>query len=535
MNENIIWLTPPRFSGGLKSILTTHMRGIGMSIGNIRFCCLTIGMTIKQSKTKYTWDKGKAPIFKNNLDLLIQQHNPKVIVINDRATLGYITDKYMSLALCRGGVYMYKGIPCIVVDLVQKTKSTNTGSWILFQDLAKILRWCKDEQRHEPKFAYTVCRTLSDLQQFRQSAAPENCIAMACDIETSGRGRGAFITCSGYTLWDKSGKLHTWVVPFFNSAHEEQGNCHWLTEQDEFSAWRIMQEVNGNSVPKFYQNGSYDNTYNIRYRVPPVNWLYDTMNFFHAMWPEARKRLDFISSLCIDHYQYWKDEGKEDSDDETKGGAVPSTAEGMENYWRYNALDCHNTLLSGRFLLALILQPSMAWGLDNYIKEIRRVTGPAFAMSMRGVKINKQLKQQFFLKNTNDAFEGLTTLQKMVDDPEFNPNSPIQVKNLIYTTLRATPLPRKKDKTDEPTLKCIQPQNLILHKIIQQIWDAKKPANNASKYGENLWLWNGRWLYTMNGTGTETGRYSSKSHNLWIGTQIQNPPYEIRTMVEPDP
>jgi hypothetical protein len=147
----------------------------------------------------------------------------------------------------------------------------------------------------------------------------------------------------------------------------------------------------------------------------------------------------------------------------------------------------------------------------------------------------------------------------MVDTPNFNPNSPPQVERLIYDILRATPLPRKgkgkaaakrkTDKapsrpTDENTLKLIATQHPLFDIIINAIWDTKKPGNNLAKYGKTyrdekgkwhglqLWPGSNRWLYKLNPIATETGRYGSKKHDFWMGQQIQNPPPEMRCMVE---
>ena len=165
---------------------------------------------------------------------------------------------------------------------------------------------------------------------------------------------------------------------------------------------------------------------------------------------------------------------------------------------------------------------------------MRQVLGPGLAMSMRGVKVNSQLQNVYFHDNMAESQEQLARLRTMVDDDEFNPRSVPQKQRLIYGTLRAKPLPRKGKTTDEKVLNIIRTQSPLLDLIIRQLWAYLKPTNNASKYGAKLQLLNGRWMYKMNAAGTETGRYSSKQHDFWIGTQIQNPPYKIRPMVEAD-
>ena len=529
--KKVLWLEPPRYSGGLKRLMQSYIRRAGLNPLMFSSQCITVKCLKKVGKTKYTWDESRRKYF----DLKLQQIDPDFIIINDKAALGYITSKYISTATMRGSVLRYeingKQIPCIVIDDVFKVKSTTTGGWILLQDLGKLKRWLYGCQRHEPKFSYTVVKSLSDLERFKFAA--QSAQFGSCDIETSGRGRNAIISCIGYTFLENNGKIHSWVIPFFNGT--QRTGCQWANSDDEVAVWKAVKEVNSNrSIYKIFQNGTYDNTFLTRYRVPVCNYILDTMNMMHSIWPEARKNLAMISSLALDFYTYWKDEGKEEKDEKAESWAVPETEYGMENYWRYNALDCHYTLLSALFYLNLITNPKLSWALDNYEDEIAQVTGPAFAMSMRGVRVNQQIKNKLAQDNIETSEKELQILRTMVGDLEFNPNSTSQVPELIYDILNSQEIPRKGRSSNEQILKLVQTQGPLQDIIIDQIWKTKKPANNASKYGENLWLWNGRLLYKMNGTGTETWRYSSKSHDLWIGTQVQNIPYSIRPMIEAD-
>jgi len=559
----ILWLTPPRFSGGLKSLLHTYLQRAGINPFDIEYTCLTTGCLIKKTKTTFTWKKENRNAFITQL----LNYRPDIVIVNDKAALGFITDKYISLDKCRGSVFKIqdkhipgKEIPCIVVDEVFKIKSTKTGGWIFLQDLQKVKRWIKGNQRHEPRFQYTVCKTPAQLKILAEQASRKNTCILANDIETSGRGKRCFITCSGYTLLNFDGSIHTFVVPFFDGS--KSNGCFWENAEDEIFAWNTIQNIHRSDIPKTFQNGTYDNTHLIRHHCPSNNWFLDTLNFMHALFPESKKTLAFISSLCLDYYTYWKDEGKEDDNENAKGSgskadAVPTTPSGMEDYWRYNALDCHNTLLCTLHYINLYSNPALDWALFNYTEEIEQVTGPAFAMSMRGVKVNQEVKTYLSQQNLEASNNAYKDLKVMVNDDDFNPNSPKQVASLIYNVLRAQPIPRKAGETGEPVLKLIQTQNPLLEIIIDQIWKTKKPANNVSKYGnyehvdqidaksdesksaksktsKGLSLFNGRWLYKMNGTGTETWRYASKAHDMWIGTQIQNVPYSIRPMVEAD-
>jgi len=522
----IVYLHPPNFSGGLLHLTKTYCKRGGLNPLNIHFTCLTARCLYKRTKTKFDARPERKEIFLKNLEDL----NPDFVVINDRAALKYITNKYLSLALTRGGIYYWQNakgisIPCLVVDEIRKTKSTNSGSWIHLQDMKKLYRWTNNKQRDNPKFNYQVCRTVDDVNKFTTLA--EDAFAIAIDIETT----GSTIACIGYTCWMKNNKLITYVIPFYNPS--KPNGCHWDTEEDEVRVWQYVKQIHANNAYKGMQNGQYDTAYFISYRIPVKNYIVDSLHLFHSIWREAPKRLDFISSISLDYYHYWKDEGKEDASEDKKGYTVPRNAAALENYWLYNALDCYNTMLSISYLLPLVLNPKLVWAKTNYLNEFESQFGFCQAVAMRGVKVNSKLQLQMGLKLAEKAQQAEEDLKIMVDDPEFNPNSPKQTQELIYDILQAIPMPRKGKTTNEIILKFIKQQSYLLDIIIEKIWEKKKNQNNATKYGM-MPLLNNRFMYGLSAAGTYPGRFASKSHHFWIGQNIQNMPKSMRYIIEPD-
>lgn len=524
--SNVLWLCPPNFSGGLEALVRKYIKLSGLDNANIRLRSLSSGGLKKVAKTKYTWDQNKYPAFIK----AIEKFNPDFIVCNDRASLGFLTQEYISLALTRGSVYKYKSIPILVIDDVKKTKSTDEGHWIFRQDMAKLKRWLLGAQRHQPKFAYTVCESYGQLQQLRDDA--DNALLIGTDIETSGKGKNIKITCSGYTCYMPDGNMHTYVIPFVDSTKSD--GCFWRSELKEEYALDTMRYVHATSTPKTLQNGSYDAAHVITYQMPYNNYIYDSLHLWHSIYAEVPKRLDFITSLCQDFYRYWKDESKEDEKNDGQKTLVPQTTIGLQNYWRYNALDCYYTLMDTLFLLKFIKQPSFDWAWENYLREFSNQTGPALAGSLRGTRWNKKLQSHFHLENLQKSEVALRDLKIMIDDPEFNPSSPKQYSHLLYDVLGAETLPRQKKVTGEIVLKIIQTQHPLLRKVIRQVWAYKKPLNNASKYG-TMPLINSRFLYKISAAGTDTGRYATKQSDFWVGSNVQNIPEPMRVMFEADP
>lgn len=522
---NIVWLTPSGFSGGLLALAKSYCRKGGIDPETINFVNITKGCLYKRTKTIWDTRPERRQTVLNNLEL----KNPDFIIINDKAALKYITGKYLSLATCRGGIYYWinakgKKIPCLVVDAARKIKTLKHGAWVHLQDMKKLSRWINGKQRQNPRFNYAVCKSVAGVREL-VSRAEEDAIAIAIDIETT----GTTIACIGYSCWFHSGEIKTWVVPFYNPTRTD--GCHWETEDTEAEVWKLIRQLHNCKAYKGMQNGQYDNAYFIAYRCPVRNYIGDSLHMSHAIWREAPKRLDFISSVMMDYYRYWKDEGKEDGED-TKGYAVPKTKEGLENYWLYNALDCHNTIIDIQMLLNYITQ--LDWAMVNYVNEFTSQFGFCLATSMRGIKVNERIQLNMGMDLAETSDNALNFLRTMVDDNEFNPNSPQQVKTIIYDILDANEMPRKGRSSDEKVLKFIKTQSFLLDTFIEKLWECKKAKNNATKYGF-MKLLNGRFMYELAAAGTYPGRFASKSHQFWVGQNIQNMPKSMRCMLEADP
>lgn len=522
----IVWLEQPRMASGFRSLATALLRASGINPLSVVFTCLTDNCLQKLSATKVGADPERLPAFTAKLANLA----PDFIVANDKAALHYLTGKYTSLALCRGGIYKYQMgerlVPVLVVDDLFKTKTMKHASWVLLQDLEKLMRWTTGKLRTEAVFNYTVCNTIADCKLAAQTARQSKAIAV--DIETT----GTTISCIGYTMLLHTGQVTTFVVPFINPTMPK--GCHWQDEMEEVFVWQLVKQINASPAIKILQNGSYDAVYLTVCHVPLFNYVADTMHAWHSVWIESPKRLDFMASIAMDTYQYWKDEGKEDANEDAKGGRIPKTVAGLEKYWRYNALDCHNTLHVWMFILKVLALPRLEWARTNYRTEMRQQFGPAFAMTMRGTKCNVKLQTYFAAELQVQADDALCELRIAADNPEYNPNAPSQNLELLYDAFKLPEYRKKGRTTDEKVLKMIMDEDIFASWFIEKLWECKKPANNVSKYGSGITL-NGRFMYKMGAANTDTGRYGSRGHDLWVGNNVQNMPYIMRPMLEADP
>lgn len=534
--SKILWLTPALGqTTKMQLALNTVLTRCGINVNSIFY--QTIYKDVKNPLVK----KGKKllldyeiiPQFKHSFDTFLKFFTPDVVVINDRATLAFVSGGNTSLFLCRGSVYKYvmdgKIYPCICIDELKNMFAQKHGKWLFMQDFQKINRWSTGQQRNEPKFTYHTARTRADLIEFEELL--QQSFILSIDIET----KGIAISCLSYTgIVDC--KIVTRVIPFLNPTKPR--NCHWENEEDEIYAWNIVKRLNGNNAIKTMQGGAYDCAYFIRYQAPVKNYFIDSMYLFHSLWCELPKKLNFISSICLDYCRYWKDEIKGSGEDSWGRGTRD-----LERYWRYNALDTYHTLLDTYILMLVLLHNN--WAFANFQKEMATVIGPALAQSMRGLRVDKikrmNIKDELEFKSTN----ALIDIRIMTDTPEFNPNSSDHVSQLMYKVLGAPTkwaekhAQRVTKKTtslsvDEKILRLIRDEHPIYAIFIDKIWDVKKPLNNIAKYA-NVKLMNDRLLYNMNAAGTVTWRFSSSEHQFWCGTNAQNIPYDMRDMLIADP
>ena len=534
---SVLWLHDNKLSSKMSAMHELMLVRAGIpkqkiNLVNIRNRVPDMWIKKPGTKNKYIRNAAREQQFFEYLDGLIERLSVTTIIVQDSATLNYITREQTSLNLCRGSVYFYKSLPVIVIDEPKMLFSQREGRWIFQNDYNKVARWYNGKQRYEPRFTYTVCRNRSDLDKCL-AYARDSFIASS-DIETFNK----YISCAGYTFMQHNGNVHTFVIPFLNTQHEDR--CHWRSAEDEIYAWKTVSEINANpNICKILQNGTYDASYFVIYNCPLVNYICDTAVAMHSLFTEAPKKLNFISSIFLDFGRYWKDEMKGDKKDAKKSERIPFDNTGLERYWRYNALDCHYTLLNWFVLCILLLSPQYKWALKNYDRAFSISVGPAFAKNMRGMSCSRfamMAKHEDFMREHHTALDIFRT---MCDDFQVNPNSDAQMASLIYDVLGANQIKAKSAKqkggrtVDKRILRLICDQHPMFRVFIEAIWACKEPLNNASKYG-NIHLINKRFLTSFGITRTGTERYGSGEHSFHVGTNAQNMPYQVRDMLHAD-
>lgn len=488
---------------------------------------------------------------------------PTLIVCSDPAALGVFTNwdlRISTLDKCRGGVYFYEGIPVIItlpvtaihrnIDerLVKDSDDEEVsyepyripqGAWILARDWEKAARYFHGKERRLPKFQYSVTRSVADCFAARDWLA--DCVLISVDIET-----GCFpaqITCIGYTGLKPDGSVRTFVVPFYNE-YTESG-CFWEDENDHLVAYSVCRDINESKVLKVLQNGNYDASYFIRDLLGLENFVLDTMLLWYALYMELPKTLDFISSILLDCYQYWKDDIKgQEERDEIQGN--------HERYWRYNGLDTYYTLFNCLYLIKLLTKnPAMQF---NY-RDVWMRSVSALRLSMRGVKADFRRLDHHRNELSAQYEKAVSRLRYLIADPEFNVNSPAQKTSLLYDVLGATQRNAKgrpigKGSKEKPSsgaiaLKAIKSEHPIFNYVVSALEAAMEPdkqmGNITGRWQEDgsvkggIKFFTDRFRTCYGAAGTTSTRFSSKSSNFWDGTNAQNIRDSMRDFLVADP
>lgn len=488
---------------------------------------------------------------------------PVLIVCSDPVTLGIFTGwdmRISTLDKCRGGVYEYKGVPVLVtlpvtaihrnVDerLVRDSDDEGVsyepyripqGSWILARDWEKAARLYQNKPRRIPKFQYSICRTIADCFAAREWLV--GCKLIAVDIETA--CFPAQITCVGYTGIRPDGRVRSFVIPFFDEYSED--GCFWKDENDHAIAHSVVRDINESEVLKVLQNGNYDASYFIRDWLGLNNWLYDTMLMWYSLYMELPKTLDFISSILLDCYQYWKDDIKgSEEKDEIQGN--------MERYWRYNALDTYYTLFNCLYLAGLMnTNPVMQ---SNY-RDVFMRSVSALRISMRGVKVDFKRLSQHRDQLQSEYSTALARIRYLIADKEFNVNSPQQKTSLLYDVLGARPRndkgrvlsanAKQNPSSGKIALKAIRSEHPIFKYVIDALESAMEPdkqmGNITGRKDENgnvkggIKFFTDRFRTCYGAAGTTSTRFNSKSSNFWDGTNAQNIRASMRDFLVADP
>lgn len=523
--KRVVLLVDSSYSLRMVSAFERIAESLPLSYKTVSFNIDKLGGIVRQKISKsgnelktLVADESKRDAFNKLLDKLSQTYDTKIfIVASESANL--MISGFQSLDKTRGSRYDYNGYKFFIIDKLDKPYLVNYGRWVAQQDLLKVNRYVTGKVRKFPKFKYEVARTVEDARRFVSEMA--DAIFISCDIETS--GMPTMISCIGYTAVWLDGRWKSYVIPFINTT--KKGNCHWDSEEDEVEVWKATKALNANKVNRFiFHNGQYDGSYLVRYGVPTTNYLWDTMHMWHSLYCELPKSLKFVTSFANDYYRYWKDEiggGEDDEKGAKDKSRIPLTPLGIERYWRYNALDTYNTMCC--FIYQIILMSQLKYSIPNYSSEFG-LQMFYLGVGYRGFKTIKSRLDQIVKEKFEEEKKELNRLRYWLGQPDFNPNSAQHKADLFYSVLGAEPVKihgKLTKSTDKVALGQLQYQHPLIKRFVEQLHKITVPNKFITDFSDCK-LDNGRMLYSLNASGTNTSRASSSNSPFWIGRNMQN-------------
>lgn len=355
------------------------------------------------------------------------------------------------------------------------------------------------------------------------------CTLIASDIETfpfkkKNKHRLITMTVVSYTGLAPSGEIRSYCFPFQTTKHPASPAPIHIE-----SIYFTCVNINACGVPFTGHNFAYDCAWFIRYGMPVANWAYDSMTMWWSFFPELPKTLDFVSSILLDHYRFWKAGRK---------------SEDYIEYMHYGMSDTESTLLNTITMIGWLIDDRRA-RINFAAAHTRCII--CLSMSMKGLPVNVETMNRFEKELTIKADEALEKVRYIVADDSFNPGSVPQKKELFYTLLGAK---MRNDKgrfvnkiedasTGKMPLRAMRGEHPVYRRVANAVLEAMEPAKQLSNVvgtvmHEHPKTKKPRFIWTYHGTGTITSRLSASSHYFGFGTNSQNVRKEYRPFAEAD-
>lgn len=400
--------------------------------------------------------------------------------------LGHASGRLPTIDDYAGSIIESRGVEFLILNPIKQLVTVPYMKFLYSRYLSKLLKPASWLQI--PEFTWEIFKPENTDRIFENFSQAD---FIACDIET-GHEDERVITCVGFTaIFLSPGEVPvatTIVIPFTDMYNVQ-----------------VIREILSLPQMKVFQNGKYDNSYLLRFGICTVNWSGDTLNLFHSWLSELPKDLAFISAFTLRRWQFWKDEA--------------NTGD-INEYYRYNAKDCFATGMSWLSLM----RDAPPYALENYSKEFPLVF-PCLLTGMIGLRRDAAAFSAEEERLSISLEQQLISLRKMVSNPFFNPNSPVQCAAL-FDVLGSGDI-KGTGKIPSDKVMDRHPLNRRIVKAVLKYREDRKLVGTYLRENDpkgRSKIWHGRIFYTLNEAATDTGRMASKESVFWCGMNIQNWP-----------
>lgn len=251
---------------------------------------------------------------------------------------------------------------------------------------------------------------------------------------------------------------HIDIIGLADSAHHAmsfefiQNRKPRLSATKEFEVWNTLDKVLRKRT-LIFQNGMYDAAVLLHHNsIYTSGYKHDTMIAAHCCWPESKRSLAFLSSVCL-NVPKWKHTS-------TSAPAMYNCADAANTFGVWTCLEHEMDLLGVR---------------HTYDFEMLQIW-PAMFLQLQGLLVDKE-KQSELINSIKQRLVELDSEIKSAVGKEVNLNSPKQLQTLLYIDMKL-PIQYKRRKSrhddrkmtaDNQALKLLarQTQNPLLDKIME--------------------------------------------------------------------
>jgi len=293
-------------------------------------------------------------------------------------------------------------------------------------------------------------------------------------------------------------------------------------DEKHYQLWSMIDEIMASPSRKIFQNYMYDVQYLSRYGIFTNNIHHDTMWCMKFLHPELEMGLANIGRIYTP-FPYWKEDGKD-----------WNKIDNWQEHLAYNCKDTTGTFWAYREQV----QDLKARNLDKlFYGFVMRFADPIREMCTRGLLINQDVRTEM-LDQCNEQIESLmkqlNTISHEKIGSTFNPRSPQQMKSALKQMGFNIPVDKGKETTDKKALIKLR-KSKPKEPIFDVLLKLSKQNKQRSSYLEFRYDHDSRVRYSLNGCGTETGRWAGHKDPWSRGFNPQTVPKSMRRMFISDP
>lgn len=322
--------------------------------------------------------------------------------------------------LCgRRGITNYRGsiLPCTLVEGIKVVAAFHPShilqsrrDYPLFDfDINRAINESAFPELNYPKLDITIAPTQEQLQELVNWKGH-----IACDIETV------------------KGTLEILCIAF--SHRDYVGICLPFTSE----YYPFIVEILANDAPKIFHNGVFDvSVLNVN-GISVNNYTDDTIIAAHTLQPELPKDLGTLTTWYT-RIPYYKSEGRASIPSDSKGWSRKRDKKGL---YQYCATDTITTRAAwcGQILE---LDREELIGIYRYAMELQQV---AIELGHTGLSIDEERRSILAGIVEKKLKYYMTIFWNLCDEKEINPDSPKQICELLYDSLKLPVKYNKKSK-----------------------------------------------------------------------------------------